>query len=119
VKTITQEVDRILSTDLIRAFIVVNKSGWGHHQWVTLLEALKNLGFHNFDEAKLGTALQHQRGLLEELTNNDYFWTFLKEHKNGWNHNDWLHFMQTAKTKGFEDLDENIVGLVLNEKKGE
>ncbi|UDQ98184.1 hypothetical protein AAEX28_14530 [Lentisphaerota bacterium WC36G] len=42
---------------------------------------------------------------------------FVKKHNGSWDHNQWLEFCETLKSKKYTPIDFDQVGLLLEEKK--
>lgn len=42
---------------------------------------------------------------------------FVKKSEGQWNHDDWIGFIESIKAKGYDPIDEDQVGLLLEEKK--
>lgn len=45
--------------------------------------------------------------------------SFVKKHKGVWNHQDWLNFVEEIKKKGYDPIDIDKVGMILEEKKAQ
>lgn len=43
--------------------------------------------------------------------------TFVKKKNGAWDHQDWLVFIEEIKQKGYDPIDTDKVGLILEEKK--
>ncbi len=44
---------------------------------------------------------------------------FVKKMNGSWNHQDWLGFLDFLKEKGYEPINHDAVGLILEEKKAQ
>ncbi len=54
---------------------------------------------------------------LQKLAKSRLPMMFVKAHNGEWNHQDWLDFLADIKARGYEPVDEDRVGLILEDKK--
>ena len=54
---------------------------------------------------------------LKKLTRTQIPMSFVKRQNGAWNHQDWLTFLEEIKAKGYDPIDTDKVGLLLEEKK--
>lgn len=54
---------------------------------------------------------------LSKLKKSSLPMTFVKKQKGNWDHQEWLNFCSQLKEKGYDPIDLDQVGLILEEKK--
>lgn len=54
---------------------------------------------------------------LKKLAKSKLPMLFVKKHSGAWNHQDWLVFLEEIHVKGYDPIDTDSVGLILEEKK--
>ena len=54
---------------------------------------------------------------LKKLARTQIPMSFVKRQNGAWNHQDWLAFLEEIKAKGYDPIDTDKVGLLLEEKK--
>ncbi len=54
---------------------------------------------------------------LKKLAKTTIPMNFVKKHKGYWEHHDWVKFCDTLKGKGYNPIDFDQVGLLLEKKK--
>jgi len=111
-------LEQIKQTDEFRFFLATHRYGWSHEQWLELIQQLREkLNYQDIDEHKVGVELEKRKFLLNELRNDAHFRTFLKKNPQGWNHKAWVHFLQGAHNRGYDELDEALIGMALEQDK--
>ncbi len=56
---------------------------------------------------------------LKKLTKSPIAMNFVKKNNGNWNHEDWLGFLDYLKEKGYDPINPDKVGLLLEEKKAQ
>jgi len=56
---------------------------------------------------------------LQKLAKSKLPAIFVKKHEGNWNHSDWLGFLDDIKEHGYDPIDTDSVGLILEEKKAQ
>lgn len=56
---------------------------------------------------------------LKKLTKSPIAMNFVKKTNANWNHQDWLVFLDYLKEKGYDPINPDNVGLLLEEKKAQ
>ena len=54
---------------------------------------------------------------LKKLSRSKLPMLFVKKHEGAWNHQDWLDFLADIKARGYDPINTDYVGLILEEKK--
>ena len=54
---------------------------------------------------------------LKKLTKTGILANFVKRNKGAWNHEGWLELLASIREKGYYPIDEDQVGLLLEQKK--
>lgn len=54
---------------------------------------------------------------LKKLERSKLPMLFVKKHEGSWNHQDWLMFLEEIRVKGYDPIDTDQVGMILEEKK--
>ena len=54
---------------------------------------------------------------LKKLAKSKLPMLFVKKHEGSWNHQDWLDFVADIKSRGYDPIDTDQVGLILEDKK--
>ena len=54
---------------------------------------------------------------LKRLEESELPWNFVVANKSTWDHAKWLEFVEDIKNKGFDPIDLNAVGMVLERLK--
>ena len=56
---------------------------------------------------------------LKKLSKSKLPALFVKKHEGSWNHQDWLDFLADIKARGYDPINTDYVGLILEEKKAQ
>ena len=56
---------------------------------------------------------------LGKLMKSPYVMNFIKRKNGNWNHQEWLDFLADLKKNGFDPIDADQVGLLLEERKAQ
>lgn len=56
---------------------------------------------------------------LKKLTKSPIAMNFVKKNNGNWNHEEWLGFLDYLKEKGYDPINPDKVGLLLEEKKAQ
>lgn len=56
---------------------------------------------------------------LKKLSRSKLPMLFVKKHEGSWNHQDWLDFLADIKARGYDPINTDYVGLILEEKKAQ
>ena len=64
-------------------------------------------------------ALSKEEANLKKLKRSPIAMNFVKRHKGAGNHQDWLGFLDFLKEKGYDPINADNVGLLLEEKKAQ
>ena len=70
------------------------------------------------DNAKF-ELLDLEKESLKKLTKTPIIMNFIKKKDGCWNHNDWLEFLSEVRRKGFNTVDPDQIGMLLEEKKAQ
>lgn len=54
---------------------------------------------------------------LKKLAKSNLPADFVKKHEGSWNHQEWLAFLEEIKASGYDPINTDYVGLILEEKK--
>ncbi len=54
---------------------------------------------------------------LKKLSRSKLPMLFVKKHDGAWNHQDWLDFLADIQKRGYDPIDTDSVGLILEAKK--
>ncbi len=56
---------------------------------------------------------------LKKLSRSKLPMLFVKKHDGAWNHQDWLDFLADLRERGYDPIDTDQVGLILEGKKAQ
>ncbi len=54
---------------------------------------------------------------LQKLSRSKLPMLFVKKHDGHWNHQDWLDFLEDIKKRGYDPINTDYAGLILEKKK--
>lgn len=64
-------------------------------------------------------ALSPEEANIRKLSRSPIPMNFVKKHNGQWNHQDWLDFLADIKARGYDPINTDYVGLILEEKKAQ